>query len=153
MSQSGLTNAGTGASSKQTLGLVVATVIGLIGSAIALGRLYRSVDWPANPVEHMYYLLLLAVVVCAWRALSTASGRKDFPAACILAPAFIFIAWYLSDDINGGAFIRFQMYFKVDHEFYRHGIGAFIYRGFSFDALIVVTIASLMAGWKLHAAK
>ena len=137
------------------LSLNAAAAIALAGSAFTLMMLFREITESrgASVLALFYYALSIAIVVIAWRMLSSAAAMKDFVVTGIYAAAFVLVVWLLCETVILGTIIRFCLLFNIEKPFTPPGLGQYIYRVLGYDVQLAVMTAGLLAGWKLRSAK
>ena len=108
------------------LSLNAAAAIALAGSAFTLMMLFREISESrgASFLALFYYVLSIAIVVIAWRMLSSAAAMKDFVVSCMFAAAFILVAWLVCETIVLGTIIRFCLLFNIGQPFTPPGVKA-----------------------------
>lgn len=96
---------------------------------------------------HAAFLLLIGVIVVAWRRFSAAVARGDLAVSCLAGVRFAVLFVYLVDDIVGATFVRLAVLGQVGYRIPNSsetlvGIG-------NQTILAVLIVGGLLVIWRL----
>ena len=96
----------TATQNQQSFKIELAVTAGLVAAAFALAIVNKKSGLTLTLWGHAAFLLLVGVIVVAWRRFSAAVARGDLVVACLAGVRFAILFVYLIDDIVREAFVR-----------------------------------------------
>ena len=132
---------------QQSFKIEIAVTAGLVAAAFALAIINKNTDLTLKFWGHVAFLLLIGVIVVAWRRFSAAVARGDLAASCLAGVRFAVLLIYFVDDIVSATFVRIAVLGQVGYRIPNFsetlvGIG-------SQTILAVLIAAGLLVIWRI----
>ncbi len=100
---------------QQLFKIELAVTAGLVAAAFALAIVCKNTDLTLRFWGHAAFLLLIGVIVVAWRRFSAAVARGDLAVSCLAGVRFAVLLIYFVDDIVSATFVRIAVLGQVGY--------------------------------------
>ena len=137
----------TATQNQQSFRIELAVTAGLVAAAFALAIVNKNTDLTLKFWGQVAFLLLIGVIVVAWRRFSAAVARNDLAASCLAGVRFAVLLIYFVDDIVSATFVRIAVLGQVG---YRIPTFSETLVGIGSQTILAVLIAAgLLVIWRL----
>ena len=137
----------TATQNQQSFRIELAVTAVLAAAAFALAIINKNTGLTLTFWGQVAFLLLIGVIVVAWRRFSAAVARGDLAVSCLAGVRFAVLFIYLVDDIVSATFVRFAVLGQVGYQIPNFS-GKLIAIG-SHTILVLLIAAALLVIWRL----